>query len=197
MPRTLTAPHGAITFSNLQWGLMVKLAYDHGWKPWGVRPPEDWIASIDPSAEGHASGAGSSGGGGRGGRGGAKRWHFMDYFSLKRQQIVAGDALAMADAIERALPDIPTHDALSHKVIQEIQLPDVDEPLRMMQPGVTVNAFEFFSGANRRILQEFITLCRSGSQSAAWTAWAAAGGRASPSARPTLPNWTFTFGGSG
>jgi hypothetical protein len=188
MPRSLTAPHGAITFSNLQWGLLVKLAYDHGWKPWGVRPPEDWIASSD--AERDASG-GSSGGGG------ARRWHFMDYFSLKRQQIVAGDALAMADAIERALPDIPTHDALSHKVIQEIQLPDVDEPLRMMQPGVTVNAFEFFSGANRRILQEFITLCRSGSQSAAWTAWAAAGGRASPSARPTLPSWTFTLGGSG
>lgn len=146
MPRTLIAPHGTLNYSNLQWGLLIKLAYDHQWTPYGVRPPEDWCAT-NPASEG----------------GGTKRWHFMDYFSLKRQRIIAIDALAIADALERALPDIPTHDALSHKVIQEIQLPDFEEPMRMLQPGVSVNAFEFFSGKGRRALEEFIALARWGS----------------------------------
>ncbi|MCE2924603.1 MAG: hypothetical protein LW822_03985 [Phycisphaeraceae bacterium] len=141
MPRKLTAPHGVRTYSNLQWGLLVKLAFDHGWKPWGVRPPEDWIATTEE---------------------GTRRWHFMDYFSPKGQRIVAGDAQEMGRSVLHALPDIPLHDALSHKVAQEIQLPDVDEPLRMLQPGVTVNAYEFFSGSGRKTIEDFAAFCRAG-----------------------------------
>jgi hypothetical protein len=142
MPRTLTGPHGARTLSNLQWGLLVKLAYDRGWRPMGVRPPEDWNATGDD--------------------GQTKRWYFMDYFSTKRQQVVPADASAMAHAIESALPDIPEHDALSHKVVQEIQLPDMEQPLRMLQPGVQVNAFEFFSGQTRPVLIDFIAFAQRG-----------------------------------
>ncbi len=142
MPRTLVGDHGARTLSNLQWGLLVKLAYDRGWRPLGVRPPEDWNATGDD--------------------GQSRRWYFMDYFSTKRQTVLAADAAAMAVAIESALPDIPEHDALSHKVVQEIQLPDMEQPLRMLQPGVQVNAFEFFSGGTRAVVIDFVSFARAG-----------------------------------
>jgi hypothetical protein len=142
MPRTITGLHGTRTYSNLQWGLLVKLAYDHGWKPIGVRPPDDWNATGED--------------------GQTRRWYFMDYFSIKRQRVVDQDARNMAGCVEQALPDIPTHDALSHKVVQEIQLPDMEQPMRMLQPGVQVNAYEFFSGPNRPVLEDFVRFARAG-----------------------------------
>lgn len=142
MPRTITAQLGSLTFSNHCWGMLMKLAFDSGWKPMGCQPPDDWSA-ID-------------------GQGNPRRWYSMDYFSRKHQRVLAADAMAIADALESALPDIPTFDALGLKVASSIDLPSLDNPLRSLRPGVKVHPFEFFSGSNRATLTRFIEFCRQG-----------------------------------
>ncbi len=144
MPRTVTAPHGSRTFSNQQWGMLMKLAFDHGWRPMGCQPPADWDQRfLDED-------------------GVPRRFFSMDYFSRNGQRVMPADAAAIADALESALDDVPTFDALGLKVLSEIQLPHLDRPLRALRPGAKVNPYEFFSGPNRVTLLAFIEYCRGG-----------------------------------
>lgn len=76
-----------------------------------------------------------------------------NYWSNDGQEVTDADAAAIADAIERALPDVPDHDALAHK-----RNPDG----KSIPFGTPVNAYELFSGERKKQLREFIEFCRRG-----------------------------------
>lgn len=88
----------------------------------------------------------------------------MNYFDRRGQQVTDDDARALADALERALPDVPDHDAIAHKVLSVIDTPGLGVPpqLRMLNPRARLNPFEYFSGTNKARLRRFIAFCRAG-----------------------------------
>ncbi|MCW5765394.1 MAG: hypothetical protein KIT68_05405 [Phycisphaeraceae bacterium] len=143
MPRTVRGPGGELAFTNLQWGMLMKTAHDFGWKPQGTLAPANWDKRYDE-------------------HGRLRPWHRNNYFSKAGQTVESADAAAIADALESILPDVPDHDALAHKVISSLDLPQIPRPLRMLHPGAQYNAFEFFSGPNKDLLRRFIHLCRAG-----------------------------------
>jgi hypothetical protein len=82
------------------------------------------------------------------------------YIPAECQRMTESDARAMAAALERALPDIPNHDALSKKVLAS----PADGPLalwgRRARPEVTISAWEEFSGRNKPYLVSLIAHLR-------------------------------------
>lgn len=122
--------------------MLMKLAYDSGWRPLGCLPPEDFQA-VDLN-------------------GNPVRFFSMDYFSRKGQRVLPVDAAAIADALESALPDIPDFDAMGLKVSSSIDMPGLGRPMRTIRPGVKVNPYEYFSGDNRQTLRRIIEFCRAG-----------------------------------
>jgi hypothetical protein len=131
-----------MTFNNRSWGMVMKLAYDSGWRPMGCVEPEGWQA-VDE-------------------QGNPRRFFSMDYFSRRGQRVLPADAAAIADALESGLLDVPTFDALGLKVSTSIDMPGMARPMRSLRPGVKVNPYEYFSGENREPLKQFIAFCRGG-----------------------------------
>jgi hypothetical protein len=80
------------------------------------------------------------------------------YFCNDGNRVTAEDAAALADALERALPDLPQHDALGHKSFEHPSEPGV----RLIRSDTPVNPFEWFSGKNKKRVEEFIAYCRKG-----------------------------------
>lgn len=90
------------------------------------------------------------------------------------------EARAFAEALTAALPDIPDHDAMSHKVAWVIDFPEWSEMvrdtpaerdelgrpatyrLRYLQAEQKVAPYEYFSGPNKSRLRRLIRLCEGG-----------------------------------
>lgn len=149
MPRTMRTPEAEVQMSNLAWGLLMRLGYDAGWRPRGTIAPAGWddepALRDQPGSLQQGSGA----------------WNGGDYFSPLGQQVSAEDASNLAGALESAMPDLPDHDAIAHKVESEIQFPN-DASVRYFRPGESVNAYEYFSGPNKEKLRRLIDLLRTG-----------------------------------
>ena len=77
------------------------------------------------------------------------------------QLVTAVDAGRLADALERALPDIPNHDALEHKT-RGVDLPGLG-PTRLIDAREHLSSVELFSGDRKEQLRKFILYCRAGS----------------------------------
>ena len=92
---------------------------------------------------------------------------FNDY-----QRVTDEDAANLADALERALPDVPRHNAIEHKQVSldtilglaPGQLPlFAGLSLSGVPAGVETNPMEWFSGEDgRKKLTDFIAYCRQG-----------------------------------
>src|SRR5262249_2364638 len=80
------------------------------------------------------------------------------YFNNPGFRVTAGDANALAGALERALPDVPGHDAMAHKVVELEGAPGE----RFLRNDTPVIPFELFSGPNKVYLKSFIEFCRQG-----------------------------------
>lgn len=142
MPRTVKGPGGEITFSNFQWGMVMKAAHQWGWKPRGTLEPADWSSRKGPDGE-------------------PRRWYRNNYFSRAGQQVTDEDAAEIGRVIEDALPDVPDHDAIAHKVGSTIDMPGAKQ-LRILRPGVRFSPYEFFSGPDKQLLRRFAEICRAG-----------------------------------
>jgi hypothetical protein len=99
-------------------------------------------------------------------------------FTYSGRMLTAEDAAKLADALERALSDVPNHDAVEHKLV-ELDLPD-DPPeqiarlketgfispeatsLKVLPPDVPASPFEMLSGGRKGRLLDFIAFCRKG-----------------------------------
>jgi hypothetical protein len=80
------------------------------------------------------------------------------YFVNDGQRVTAEDARALADALERALPDIPDHDAMAHKTFEHPSEPGV----RLVAIDTPASPYEWFSGDKKRLVRQFIDFCRQG-----------------------------------
>src|SRR5262245_28054528 len=117
---------------------MLVLAERYGWQPWGTTPPDE-----------DAVEAGLW-------RGKRSDWDGR-YLPAYGQQVTEADAKGLASALERALPDVPDHDALANKVAgsDEVWGWFATEP-----PDIAINPIEAFSGQNKEMLTNFIAHCR-------------------------------------
>jgi hypothetical protein len=70
--------------------------------------------------------------------------------------VTVEDARALANALERALPDVPHHDAVAHKAVTMASAPGK----RFVPFGTSVNPFERSGGNNRAHLEAFVALYR-------------------------------------
>ena len=134
---------GEFSLSDRAWRLLLALTSVYGWKPQGTLAPDPEYVDDEPSQ--------------------VIPWDGR-YAPPACQRMTEGDARAMADALERALPDIPDHDALSDKVLA----PGGDDPLalwgRPARTGVTITAMEEFSGPNKPYPRALVTHLREGGE---------------------------------
>jgi hypothetical protein len=80
------------------------------------------------------------------------------YFHNAGFRVTTEHARALADALERALPDVPNHEAAAHKTVELPGFPGE----RFLPFGTPIDSFEWFSGQNKRHLLDFIAFCRQG-----------------------------------
>ena len=77
------------------------------------------------------------------------------YDSNDHQEVTDDDAITLADALELAMPDVPSHDALEHKRV------DLDLGIQGVPDDEAVNLSEAFSGPVSQLkLLAFIAFCR-------------------------------------
>lgn len=145
MGRTLIGAQGSMKFTDMQYGLAMKLVYDMGWKPLGTLAPESYEREDGPVDE----------------LGQRLKWPAMNYFANAGQRVSDADALALAEKLEDVMLDVPSHDATMHKVHQVIILPPLGE-MRILKPGSKVNVLEFFSGRNKAVLAKYAAFARQG-----------------------------------
>ncbi|HYT93190.1 MAG TPA: hypothetical protein VEL76_31015 [Gemmataceae bacterium] len=182
MTMDLSGPQGEEHFNNTSWQMLLDLALSNGWKPAGVVRRERTEEELDedeeetdemedeeseeedeatdeaddedaPLPEETAQALAA-----------LLRSSFPSdpvlgmYFCNDGNHVTAEDAAALADALERALPDLPEHDALGHKSFEHPSEPGV----RLIRSDTPVNPFEWFSGKNKKRVEEFIAYCRKG-----------------------------------
>ena len=132
--------------------MALKLACWYGWQPLGTRPPAAYnFRLLNADWDG-------------------------TYLTNDGQMVTREDAFALANALERSLDDISdinTKQDWDPKFWAEDDLPEwlspaeraiIEEGLQSHSHDVMeVHPFEFFAGAEKRHLKEFIRFCRLGS----------------------------------
>lgn len=161
MTMDLSGPGGDRSFNLTTWRLLLDLALRHGWRPAGVAKPEDEqederepSIDMDPA---HALPPESPLARAVASLLPADDPLLTSYFSNSGCVVTAADAAALAEALERALPDIPGHDAMGEKTFFLPSLPGVP----LVRSTTPVNVFEWFSG-KQELLRDFIRFCRAG-----------------------------------
>jgi hypothetical protein len=157
--------HGTRHLTNQAWSMLLRLARHAGWVPAGPLPPtnHDDADENNPIRELPGEAYEIDDEQGRVIAEVIKSWIPDDpllrsYLSNEGKRVAAEDAAALAEALERALPDLPAHDALIDKTVQHPQLPGD----RFVMVGTAVNPFEWFSGDKRQTVKDFIAFCRQG-----------------------------------
>jgi len=126
MAMHISGRNGTFDITGFGWCRLLKLAQDYGWVPRGTQPPSLWADSPPEQDE---------------------KWDGT-YFSNDSQGVTAEDASNLADALERALPDLP-------------ELKTIDPHAQLTDE---VTAQDYFSGPDgKEMLKDFITICRNGS----------------------------------
>ncbi len=134
----LFGKQGHMPFNNLGWSKMLELAERHGWQPKGTQPPDMEGTQIVTNGSSDDDWDGN-------------------YYTNDWQGVSPEDAANIAAALERALEDIPDHDAMEDK-IRFIK----DEPVVDWDTADNTSAVEWFSGARRTRVKQFIAFCRGG-----------------------------------
>lgn len=140
--RVISSDNGRFRVNDASWAMVLRLAYTHGWRPAGTREP-DGFTGLAPDGET------------------PRLWNPKNYWARRGQHVSDEDAAAMASALESALPDIPDHDAMGHKVVSTIDMPDGRE-WRFISPFKKFNPYEYFSGTSKPKLIRFIAFLNQG-----------------------------------
>ena len=125
--------------NHFTWGCFLELAYRYGWQPIGTEAPAWEVLGADPPI--HADYPDWSG----------------TYFSNDGQFVTDRDASNIAAALERALDDIPDHDAMEDEEIYICGTSGYD-----IQTAQDASPIEWFSGQGKTRVRDFIEFCRAG-----------------------------------
>lgn len=132
------------------WGGLLRLAEQNGWCPAGTEAPDyPWLEE-DPSEDD---------GSGFYWQGDPSEWSEC-YSPGYGQRVNAKDAQALATALQKALPDLPDHDAFEQRAVEpDAQGISSEGPPRFKAPRRT-SLFELYGGERKEVLREFIAHCR-------------------------------------
>ncbi|PZV04922.1 MAG: hypothetical protein DCF22_25085 [Leptolyngbya sp.] len=132
MAMDLEGVGGDFGLNVFSWGHMLCLARLYGWQPAGTVIDE---ADLQDFPNGKWNGG---------------------YQSNDGQKVTTEDARNMADALEKALADIPDHDALEYKK-------ELGGGILIAPNGPDVSALKWFSGnESKEYVRKFIAYCRAG-----------------------------------
>jgi|AP82_1055514.scaffolds.fasta_scaffold65141_1 hypothetical protein len=143
-----------ISWSNIAWAKLLALAEMYGWEPVGTTEPCDWTEpcnwddSITPENP-------------------LPAWD-GSYVHNDHPFVEPEDARAMADALEKALDDIPDHDGpdkmMTYRQGEKTGVLSIDLAISQLGlnigPNYKLNLFEFFAGGDKDRLREFIQFCK-------------------------------------
>src|SRR4051794_15663787 len=130
MAMDLTGAGGEFSWDVFSWGRLLRLAEKYGWQPAGTQM---FVEEIPFLIDRH--------------------WH-GGYDSNDYQIVGEEDARNLADALERAIPDIPEEDVLS-------PIREESGGIRIAPDPPEVSDRDWFCGAeSKTYLQDFIRYCR-------------------------------------
>jgi hypothetical protein len=84
--------------------------------------------------------------------------------------VTAEQALRLVEALERALPDIPDHDARLHK-LRKPAWAGVDDAALEEDPQQPLTLLEWFSGDEKEYVRQMIAFCRGGAFRVVFEPW--------------------------
>ncbi|MDM8008115.1 MAG: hypothetical protein QUV05_18400 [Phycisphaerae bacterium] len=147
MGMDLSGVGGSFRFNMEGWSQVLCLAHAYGWQPKGTQLDYDFVLLRCDNDELLAKKIMSE-------------WK-GSYSYNEYQTVTAEDAAGIAGALEKALPDIPNHDALTHKTVHHLS---ANGELHGGIPcDIPVNPFEWFSGPeSKQHVVDFIKFCRAG-----------------------------------
>lgn len=142
--------HGASgyeRFSYTSWCEILGLAYEYGWKPQGTEAGQWYdengklIKQLSPDPD---------------------EWD-GDYFSNNFQLVTEEDAANIADALERALDDIPDFDTDEKRVeygpselpTSPVERSLVEQGFVINVPNASLSPVEYFSGEAKQMVRDF------------------------------------------
>ena len=146
---------GTERFSYGSWRMMLRLAHKYGWKPMGTEPGQWGNAGAGESNAQPSSHP--------------DRWDGT-YFSNDCQWLTYDDAVRIADALERALDDMPSSDT-DEQLMQHVPTESSDEQTveRMVEHGCTIYGSHeglrpggFVSSEVKQEIRNFVAFCRAG-----------------------------------
>jgi len=167
----LCREQGHMGFNIWNWSKILTLAQQYGWQPMGTKTPESIPELGIEWKEGE--------------------WEKdPNYVTNDRQGVTSEDAANIAAALERALADIPDHDAYQDKRVVNQGPTDTASPFERFSdkictalirglPAMEIrifrddravgwntvmahNTLEWFSGQGKEKVQEFIAFCKTG-----------------------------------
>jgi hypothetical protein len=145
----LSGTGGKFDFSSLSWEMMLNLASEYGWEPAGTEPAPIYDARME-----YSDGLEFSEPVGWG----------VDCYTEDYQRVTDEDAANIADALERALVDIPDFNT-ARKVAYFRQLDDLQTGFEGLQEESIeewLTPVDFFSGKPKQVVRAFIEYCRAG-----------------------------------
>lgn len=132
---------GEFVWNHHGWAALVRLAWEHGWRPIGTLPPEHWDTETDNTTY--------------------SDWPRADYGTPRGQRVRDRDARELAAALRKCLDDLPNHDALGEGGAKIRDLPGY--PVWHRTPsGEPASPFELFGGVNKPRYRAFIEFCEGG-----------------------------------
>jgi hypothetical protein len=148
----LSGAGGCKWLSWTGWEKLLKLAHEYGWKPAGTKPPRGIVMKPDGSID-HEMTAMYS-------------WSEEDwdgsYFSNNGQYVTDEDAANIADALERALHDIPDEETEAKVRAVELQ-PWLAYGSRGPDHDIPLSLIDKFSGRpGKERVKNFMVFCRAG-----------------------------------
>ena len=134
-------------FNMTSWRYVLGLAHSYGWQPAGTEPPSMTVYYVDGTVDERLTAQYAEL---------AEDWNRYDYFTNSFQQVTDEDAANLADALERALTDVPEERTVAMRAAS--QPPHRGVPLDVVEH---LTPLDWFSGERER-LEEFISYCRAG-----------------------------------
>jgi hypothetical protein len=169
MGMDLSGKGGYFRFSHQNWRAILELAHEYGWEPAGTKPPEFIVYAPDGVTVDEV--------GTRAARQHHGNWD-GGYFTNDLQVVDDQDAANIADALERALDDVPEEGGrddlltpVQHQAAQrgELSREEWDKAIELFMdrqaaapPQIQPQTIAWNFASEKDYLREFITFCRAG-----------------------------------